>query len=93
MSYFRDMPSAVCFVTDNIVEDWQYINDEEGHIAYEYEIWHIVDDSPETVFSDSLVDSLKIVPCKKRDFLFMLALAPLGSRLSVPGALSLLLGE
>lgn len=68
--YFLDEVSAKRYVADSIADDLEYINFWGGHIAYEYEIWHIVEDSPETVFSDPVVDSLKIVPCKKRDFLF-----------------------
>ena len=58
--YFLDETSAKRYVFDSIADDWQYISHEEGHIAYEYEIWHICEDSPETVFSDPVADSLKI---------------------------------
>lgn len=70
LRYFCDEFSACAYALDSLSDDMFYLMHDGGSIACDYEVWHIVEDSPETVFSDPVVGSFKIVPCKKRDFLF-----------------------
>lgn len=76
LRYFLDEVSAKCYVADSIADDLLYIIHDEGGVSYEYEIWHIVEDSPETVFSDCYdfdlfklsADSLNVVTMHLQDF-------------------------